>query len=304
LTHLVQVFIHNIVPIILVAGAGFALQRYFSIDPRPLSITIFNILTPALVFNLLFKSDIPADGAVRMAGVASVVVLSLAALSWLVGRFMRLDGRTISALVLGASFMNTGNYGLSLNLLALGQTGLAWASIYFITNSVWTNSLGVITAQAGRTSPLKALLGLARVPAMYAALGAFLARLFSLQIPPFIGEPIELLSTATVPLMLLVLGMQIARAGFPKRWGILAAVSALQLLVAPAIAWFFTRIIPIPSPGAEAAVIEAAMPTAVLSMIIALEFDVEPALVTSAVVVTTLLSPLTITPILVLLGVG
>jgi predicted permease len=39
-------------------------------------------------------------------------------------------------------------------------------------------------------------------------------------------------------------------------------------------------------------------------MIIALEFDVEPALVTSAVVVTTLLSPLTITPILVLLGVG
>ena len=58
------------------------------------------------------------------------------------------------------------------------------------------------------------------------------------------------------------------------------------------------------SPGTEVAVIESAMPTAVLSMIIALEFDTEPSLVTSAVVVTTLLSPLTITPILVFLGVG
>jgi predicted permease len=304
LTHLVQVFLHNIVPIILVAGAGFTLQRYFRIDPRPLSISIFYILTPALVFNLLFKSAIPADGAVRMAGVASVVVVSLAALSWLVSRSMRLDSRTISAVILGSSFMNSGNYGLSLNQIALGPVGLAWASIFFITNSVWTNSLGVLVAQAGRTSPLKALLGLARVPAMYAAVGAFLARLFSLQLPVFILEPIELLSAATVPLMLLVLGMQIARAGFPKRWGILAAISALQLLAAPAIAWFVSRIVQLPSPGAEAAVIEAAMPTAVLSMIIALEFDVEPELVTSAVVVTTLLSPLTITPILVLLGVG
>ncbi len=302
--HLLQVFVDNIVPIVLVAGAGFALQRLFKIDPRPLSITVFNVLTPALVFNLLVESTIPADGALRLALLATLVVLSLVLLSWTLGRVLRLETRTIAALILSASFLNAGNYGLSLNQIALGSVGLAWASIYYITNSLWTNSLGVIAAQAGRMPAFNAVKGLVRVPAVYAVILAFSFRLFQIQLPAFILEPIGLLSNATVPVMLLVLGMQIGKAGLPNRWNFLAIVSVLQLIVAPFIAWGLSQALRLPSPGAEVAVIEAAMPTAVLAMIIALEFDVEPELVTSSVVLTTLLSPITITPILVLLGVG
>jgi predicted permease len=304
LIHLLQVFANNIVPIILVAGAGFTLQRYFKIEPRPLSITVFNILTPALVLNLLIKISIPADGVIRLAAVASIVILVLVLVSWLIGRWLKLDARMISALILGASFMNAGNYGLSLNQIALGQIGLAWASIFFITNALWTNSLGVIVAQAGRISVPRALLGLTRVPAVYAAIIALAVRLSGLELPTLLLEPVELLSSATVPVMLLVLGMQIGKAGLPKRPGMLAVVSVLQLVVAPLFAWAMSHLVQLPSPGAEVAVLESAMPTAVLSMILALEFDVEPEFVTSAVVVTTLLSPLTITPILVILGIG
>lgn len=302
--HLLQVFADNIVPIILVAGAGFTLQRYFKIDPRPLSITVFNILTPALVLKLLIQISIPADGVIRLAAVASIVILVLVLVSWQIGRLLRLDARMLSALILGASFMNAGNYGLSLNQIALGPIGLAWASIFFITNALWTNSLGVIVAQAGRTSVPRALVGLARVPAVYAALIALAVRLLRFELPTLILEPVELLASATVPVMLLVLGMQIGKAGFPKRPGMLAVVSVLQLVAAPLVAWALSHLVRLPSPGAEVAVIESAMPTAVLSMILALEFDVEPEFVTSAVVVTTLISPLTITPILVLLGIG
>jgi predicted permease len=304
LTHLVQVFSHNIIPIILVAGTGFALQRAFKMDARPLSITVFYILTPALVFNLLVKSTIPSDGAIRLAWVASLVILSLVILSWLAGRLLGLNPKSSAALILGSSFMNAGNYGLSLNQIALGSIGLAWASIYFIVNSIWTNSLGVVVAQAGRKSVLRALLGLARVPSVYAALLAFGVRWLRFDLSATLMEPIEMLSAAAVPLMLLVLGMQIAKARMPERWDMLAVISAFQLLAAPLIALILARLVHLPSPGTEVAVIESAMPTAVLSMIIALEFDTEPSLVTSAVVVTTLLSPLTITPILVLLGVG
>jgi predicted permease len=47
---------------------------------------------------------------------------------------------------------------------------------------------------------------------------------------------------------------------------------------------------------------EAAMPTAVLTTVIALEFDVEPDFVTGVVLATTLLSPLTVTPLIAALG--
>jgi predicted permease len=44
------------------------------------------------------------------------------------------------------------------------------------------------------------------------------------------------------------------------------------------------------------------MPSAVIAIVLATEYDVEPAFVTSAVLVTTLLSPLTLTPLLKILG--
>lgn len=52
----------------------------------------------------------------------------------------------------------------------------------------------------------------------------------------------------------------------------------------------------------QASILEASMPTAVMCTILATEFDVEPAFVTSVVFLTTILSPLTITPLLSYLG--
>jgi predicted permease len=46
------------------------------------------------------------------------------------------------------------------------------------------------------------------------------------------------------------------------------------------------------------------MPTAVITIVLATEYDVEPALVTSVVMLTTLASPLVLTPLMALLGAG
>jgi predicted permease len=44
------------------------------------------------------------------------------------------------------------------------------------------------------------------------------------------------------------------------------------------------------------------MPTAVMATILATEYEAEPAFVTTTVFATTLLSPLTLTPLLLILG--
>jgi predicted permease len=52
----------------------------------------------------------------------------------------------------------------------------------------------------------------------------------------------------------------------------------------------------------QAGVLQSAMPSAVITIVLATEYDVEPAFVTSVVISTTLLSPLTLTPLLAYLG--
>ena len=296
-------FTNNIFPIIAVAGAGFLLQRRTSLDPRPISVAIFHILIPALIFDLVLTTEIPRDDIIRMVVLASAVIFFMLLLSWALTKLLRLPRAMASAFILSASFINSGNYGLSLNHFALGESGLLLASIYFITSALWINSAGVYIASAGRKNPLNALKNLTRVPAVYAIVLSLLFRALNINLPQAMFRPIELLSAASIPMMLLILGMQISKAGAPKRLGLLSIVVALRLVLSPLAAWFMVSVLNMPVIGRQVGILESAMPTAVLAFILALQYDTEPEFVTGAVLVSTLLSPITLTPLLYLLGV-
>ena len=298
-----NLFTNNIFPIIAVAGAGFLLQRRMNLDPRPVSDALFHILIPALVFNLVLTTEIPGDGIVKMVVLASAVMVFMLLLSWALSKLLHLPQVLASAFILSVSLINAGNYGLSLNHFALGEEGLLWASIYFITSALWINSAGVYIASAGRMNPLRALKNLAKVPAIYAIVFSLLLRTLNINLPQAISRPIELLSAAAIPMMLLILGMQIGKAGAPKRLGLLSLVVVLRLVLAPLAAWFMASALNMPVIGRQAGILESAMPTAVLAFILALQYDTEPDFVTGAVLVSTLLSPITLTPLLYLLGV-
>jgi predicted permease len=298
-----NLFTNNIFPIIAVAGAGFLLQRRMNLDPRPVSDALFHILIPALVFDMVLTTEIPGDGIVKMVVLASAVIVFMLLLSWALAKLLRLPQVLASAFILSVSLINAGNYGLSLNHFALGEDGLLWASIYFITSALWINSAGVYIASAGRMDPLRALKNLTRVPAVYAIFLSLLLRAQNVSLPQAMSRPIELLAAAMIPMMLLVLGMQIGKAGAPKRLGLLSIVITLRLVIAPIVAWFMADALRMPMIGKQVGVLESAMPTAVLAFILALQYDTEPEFVTGAVLVSTLLSPITLTPLLYLLGV-
>jgi predicted permease len=302
LPRLAALFADNILPILIVAGAGFTLQRLLHVDPRPLSQVIFYAFTPCFVYTLLVGETSVTDQILRMVALAALVMAAIGVLSYAAARLARLDRRSSAAVILSSTFMNAGNYGLSLSLFAFGDSGRALASLFFLTSAVFTNSLGVYVASAGSLPPLAALKGLLRVPSLYAVPAALIVRAASWTVPVTIQRPIDLLSQATIPAMLLLLGMQIANAGLPSQRGPLLMTAGLRLIASPAIALALAPILGLTLVARQAGVIEAAMPTAVLATVIALEFDAQPDFVTGAVLATTLLSPLTITPLLLLLG--
>jgi predicted permease len=302
LSSLFSLFVDNIFPIIAVAAIGFTLQRRFSLDPRPLSIMIFNVLTPALIFQLTAQNTAKGTDSLRMVGLVVGLVLVLTVISFGISRRLKLSPVGASAFFLSVAFMNAGNYGLSLNQFALGQEGLVWASLFYITHVMLMNSLGVFLASSGKMRIQDAIRGLLRVPALYSFSLAMIFRLTGTIVPSAIIKPIELLSAATIPAMLLVLGMQIGRAGLPKNIGLVSLASSVRLILSPALAWIFTRVMGLPSLGSQAGILEAGMPSPVLAIIISLEYDTDPGFVSSVVLLSTILSPITLTLLLGLLG--
>jgi predicted permease len=298
LNSLLNVFSLNILPILLIAGLGFAAQRILKLNPRHFSQIVFNIFTPAFVFRLLINTDIQIADLGRMAGFAASIIAMIGLLSWLLSKALKLPKSLASAFILTATFANTGNFGLSLNQFAFGNEALAYASLFFITGSSLTNSVGVAIAAFGRWDIRRALAGILRVPSIYAVILAIILRSANVELPLLISRPVELVGQAAVPCMLITLGMQIGNSNPPKRIGLLLGTILLRLVISPAFALCMAPLFGLTGAAYQAGVSEAGTPTAVLTSIIAMQFDTEPDFIANAILLTTLLSPLTLTPLI------
>jgi predicted permease len=237
-----------------------------------------------------------------MVGFTSATVLARGLAAGGLGLLARLDRPTLVGLVVVTMFGNGGNYGLPVTLFAFGETALASAVIFYVTSSVLVYSAGVVIASSGSTSPRQALAGIFKVPPIYGLLLAGVMNLLGWELPLPLIRPVELLAGGAVPAMMLVLGLQMAQARAPERLGFVTGAAVFQLLIGPVVGLLLAPLFGLTGPARQAAVLEASMPTAVVTTILAVEYRIDPTFVTGVVLVTTLLSPLTVTPIIAYLG--
>jgi malate permease and related proteins len=294
-TLLLSIFAADVLPIFIVAGVGFLVARVLKADVRTLSRVTFNALSPCLVFHLLVTSSLSAADFGRMTALALIVIVGIGLVGRLLTLPLRLDRAMTSAFLIVVMFSNSGNYGLPVVLFAFGRDALAHATVYFVANAVATYTLGVFLASAGRRSIRQAAGGVLRVPAVWGVVAAGIIVGLGLRLPPAVMRPIELLSGAALPTMLLVLGMQLERGAWPERPGLVLLAGILALVVTPAIALGASHLLGLTGAARQAAVVQSGMPSAVLTTILALEFDVAPSFVTACVLLSTLASPVTVT---------
>jgi len=207
-----------------------------------------------------------------------------------------------AAVVLVVLLPNAGNFGLSVNLFAFGDRGLAEASVFFVTASILTYTVGVLVASLGRAGLREALAGLLRVPTIWSVVLAFVMVRAGVTLPFAAGRTVDLLADACIPVFLVVLGMQLVGARWRGRLGPLGLAAGMRLLASVALALGTAALFGLEGPARQAGMMQAAMPSAVINTILASQYELEPGFVTSAVLVTTVLCPLTLTPLLAYLG--
>jgi predicted permease len=113
-------------------------------------------------------------------------------------------------------------------------------------------------------------------------------------VPDVVMRPVSLLGDAAIPVMLLVLGMQFERHTKPEHPVAVGTAVGLSLLVAPMMAFALATALGIVGAARQAAMLEASMPAAVATTVLALEFDLDANFSTSVVLFSTLLSPFTL----------
>ncbi len=302
MNELFRLFANNLLPIFLIAGIGYIAGKWLNIEARSISRAVFFLFSPCLLFDLLVNNQFKFGDMIRMVGFALAAILTVATISGLLGLLINLKRKMLASVLLCTLTINAGNYGLSLNFFAFGEEALAHASLFFVTSAIVTYTLGTTVASMGRASFFQSLKGLLKIPVTYVIPLALIFIYTQWELPLSLSRSISLLSDAAIPGMLLVLGLQLQKVQRADNIRALFLATGMRLLGGLGVGLLFGSLFGLQGLAYKAGVIESSMPTAVLSTILATEYDVEPAFVTTTVFTTTLLSPLTLTPLLMFLS--
>ncbi|HXF70868.1 MAG TPA: AEC family transporter [Thermoflexus sp.] len=289
---ILEILFHDLTPVLLVIVAGWLAGRWLNIPPRPMARASFYILNPSLVYISLTRSDISGEELVRFLGFALSIPLIAGGLSLLLSWALRLSRSERTALMLTAMFVNAGSYGLGVVQRAFGEAALARAVLYFMANNILLNTLGVLlTVHGSNRREWKSFLVL---PSFYAALLAALVRLSGWTPPEPIEAGIALLSRGAIPVLLMVLGLELAHIQLEDRWFFMGLGTFMRLMVIPFVATLVAQVWGLTGPGRQAGLLESAMPAAISNVVMATEFGVYPRTIAGIIFLSTLLSPLTL----------
>lgn len=299
---LINIFINNIAPVLIVAGVGYIAGRKLQVESRSIGKLIFNVFSPALVFYALYDSKIDGgEFGLLIVGVGVFQVV-MAALSYGLMRLQKAGKVERASVILSAFCLNGGNFGLSVASFAFGEAVLARAVVVYIGNTILNYTLGVFVASSGSQATMGALLNILRVPAFYATLAAFLLHGLHIELPPVVLRSVTVLKDAAIPSMLVLLGLQLSQSVQISRLKLVGSGVLLKLLIAPLIGIGLALVFHLDNLGATAFILQVSMPTAVVTLILAKEYRLDESLMLNLIMATTLLSPISLSVIILFLN--
>ncbi|GLQ35422.1 transporter [Amylibacter marinus] len=282
-----------VAPVFLLACIGFGWVKYgWAYEIEFVTRIAMTLSVPALIFVALMKSQVAPD-ALSALFLASLVCYGLLiVVFWLVLWLGGMDLRTNWAPLI---FGNTGNLGLPLALFAFGDEGLSYAVIVFAVMAILSFSVGVwmVSGGGGFTKMIKE-------PIVW---GTLLGGLFLVQgweTPDWATNSLELLGQMAIPLMLITLGVSVARlqVGTLGRGAVLVA---LKTVLCVAVAWGVGRYFALDPVAFAVLVVQISTPVAVTSYLLAQKYGADADQVAGMVIISTLLSVITLPALLVVL---
>jgi len=289
--------------VIMLLGLALRHARVLREDNGPVLVNVVIYATmPALVFTIISHERLSAT--LLLVPVAGYLIhVVMLGIGWLMARSRRADRPTEGAMLVATGVGNTGFFGVPLIAASGLGVSLAAAVFYdaFATGVItWTstvviaNSYGVIE---GRTTGIdwEALRRGLLMPPMIALYVGLAWNLGGLGVPShWIARPLGLLGSATLPLVLIYVGLMLDWRALRRVWPEVGMISVARLVVGALVGLAIGTLLGLASAELNTVVLMAAMPTAMMSLVLGVRYGLRRDVLVGAVFVTTVLCTLTL----------
>jgi predicted permease len=291
----VIIFKSSVLPLFLIVLVAFVYRRLFKPDIRQITDLTLTIFAPAFVFDALVKNRITVDMLYQPILFMVFLTCALMLLAHLAAKLVRVGNDERIALILACSMINVGNFGLPLIYFAFGETAQAHSFLYFTVFNIPLTTVAIFVSSKEK-KPLKIWIDAAKIPLFHAMIFALVVSGMSIEVPELIGKSIALLGQAAIPLLIFILGLQLAdirlRLSYLK---IVLLAVVIRLVVSPAVAYPILEFIGVSGVEQQVAIVQTSTPAALLPLMYAIRFNRSPDLLAAIILTTTILSGFTLT---------
>ncbi len=284
--------------VLMLCGAGWRLLTPNGLNAAQtrlvLTSVVYYFFLPAMVLDVLWQADIGWQS-LQFSALGSISVLAAIAISWLITRLFRFKNPQTGAVILAAAFPNVTYLGLPVLEQAYG----AWArsvviqiDLFAVAPLVYT--LGIMLAghygESDAAKP-KSAWAFFNAPPFWAAFLAVILNLNHISPPFWLGGLLQKCSAAVAPLMIFSLGLALSwRDVHIRNLPFVLPVALIKLLLMPLLALGLAAYLNLEGQFKAAAVMDIAMPSMVLGIVLCDRYKLDSGLYAMSVTVTTGLS--------------
>ena len=286
---------------LIACGVLWRIIKPFGLDAdtcrRVLTTVVYTLLLPALVLDVLWDSPLGWESS-RLALTAAGGVLACILLAWAAYRIGRTPPAITGALIIASAFPNATYMGLPVleQLLGPWARGIAIQYDLFACTPLLL-TLGILIARhyGHHDHRENVMIGLSKVPPLWAAITAVALNMGGIPQTQWLDDFLSLLGGPVVPLMLISLGLGLRWSEWRPRYAsLLLPVLIIQLIIAPWLVHAIGKGIGLDARVLQGAVLEAAMPSLVLGIVLCDRYGLNVGVYAIAVTLTTAMSLITI----------
>jgi predicted permease len=301
---LTHILLDIIAPIFVLIGMGFFFEKKSHFDLQILTKTLLYLIMPATLITTLSTSELSSDYIWDTLVFCLAMLILLYLLSALVARVLKYNKNMTRAFNLSVMYYNSGNFGFPASDLAFPGLGLAVQSIILSVQNFLIFTLGIFVVSTRHISAAQAFKQMFKMPFIYAVTLAWCIRSFEIDMPPFIWLPLEYLTQALIPMALLALGIQLAKTKISHAWQVSIVSLCCRLLLSPVMGFGLVILLDIDRTIAPILVLSTSYPTAINTVLLAMEFDSEEEFAANAVFLSTVWSIITVATVIFLVKGG
>lgn len=297
------ILINILLPIFIQILLGYIIKKVTNFNNKPLAVIQFYIIIPALLFVSMYNTKIDKTIAFKISLHSIIIFVLLYFLSIALCKCFKYNKTTTSSFANSVCLYNSGNFCLPLvQILYNNPIAVSIQIIIMTIQSIVTNTVGIYSISSGKKNVKQGIIEVLKVPMIYCIIIALVLRGMGIKVAAPVMNAMTSLGSAMVPVALISLGAQLAETKYSFKMPKVYFSNFVRLIISPMLAYVLVLLLGLKGMAAEVAVISSAAPTAVNSVLLAIQYDSDPDFASQAVFFSTIISSLTVTLVIFLVA--